>query len=199
MVYDITNSDSLDQLTYFNDLIDMEAETRMDAAASAVAGTRQAKNGTASKGMAVMPVKIVAGNKCDLQNSRQVDARTGLEWARKRNCGFMETSARNVVNIEETFALLVRRVVERRRAAAELQAAAAGMDRSGKGGKVMKLPPQGLAFDVGSMTGGGSGVGTRRAVTAPLSPLPDEKGTEFRRGVKGPPRDTGFWGKLRCW
>lgn len=52
----------------------------------------------------VPPVKIVAGNKCDLANSRQVSSQEGLAWARAHNCGFMETSARNVVNIEETFA-----------------------------------------------------------------------------------------------
>lgn len=50
------------------------------------------------------PVKIVAGNKCDLKDARVVSSRQGLEWARKRGCGFMETSAREMVNIEETFA-----------------------------------------------------------------------------------------------
>ncbi|KAK3076921.1 hypothetical protein LTS18_011642 [Coniosporium uncinatum] len=44
-----------------------------------------------------------------------VRSQQGLEWARGRRCGFMETSAREMVNIEETFALLVRRVVEARR------------------------------------------------------------------------------------
>jgi len=53
---------------------------------------------------AVQPVKIVAGNKCDLKEGRVVSATQGLEWARKRGCGFMETSAREMVNIEETFA-----------------------------------------------------------------------------------------------
>lgn len=50
------------------------------------------------------PVKIVAGNKCDLKEGRVVSSRQGLEWARKRGCGFMETSAREMVNVEETFA-----------------------------------------------------------------------------------------------
>jgi hypothetical protein len=50
------------------------------------------------------PVKIVAGNKCDLKDGRAVTAREGLEYARKHGCGFMETSAREMVNIEETFA-----------------------------------------------------------------------------------------------
>ena len=52
----------------------------------------------------VPPVKIVAGNKCDLKEARQIKSQQGLEWARARRCGFMETSAREMVNIEETFA-----------------------------------------------------------------------------------------------
>ncbi|ROW15667.1 hypothetical protein VPNG_02116 [Cytospora leucostoma] len=102
MVYDITSRDSLDALQYFSDLVDMEAETRMDNA------QRARRAGVAPGHFA--PVKIVAGNKCDLQESRQVSAATGLDWARRRGCGFMETSARLEVNIEETFALIVRRV-----------------------------------------------------------------------------------------
>ena len=66
-------------------MIDMEAETRED-------------NG------GIQPVKIVAGNKCDLKEARVVSSREGLEWARSRGCGFMETSAREMVNVEETFA-----------------------------------------------------------------------------------------------
>ena len=67
------------------EMIDMEEENRIDSGK-------------------VPPVKIVAGNKCDLQSQRQIGAQKGLEWARKRKCGFMETSAREMVNIEETFA-----------------------------------------------------------------------------------------------
>lgn len=99
LVYDITSASSLEALDYFMEMIDMETDNRID-------------NGK------VEPVKIVAGNKCDLQGQRKVSAREGLEWARGRKCGFMETSAREMVNIEETFALLVRRVVEARRLAA---------------------------------------------------------------------------------
>lgn len=106
LVYDITNHDSLLQLDYFNDIIEMESEERM------------------LQPGAVPHVKIVAGNKCDLANSRQVSSQEGLAWARSHDCGFMETSARNVVNVEETFALLVRRVVAAREAARNGTAAA---------------------------------------------------------------------------
>lgn len=81
LVYDITNRESLRALDYFDDLIEMEAE-----------------------GRPVPRVKMLAGNKCDLAQARQVSSQEGLAWARGHECGFMETSARNVVNIEETFA-----------------------------------------------------------------------------------------------
>jgi GTPase KRas protein len=97
-------------------MIDMEREDRMEQ-------------------NQILPVCIVAGNKCDLQGIRQVAARDGLEWSRQHNFGFMETSAREMVNIEETFArmlsvlstrfsitdlctVIVRRVVEARKNAA---------------------------------------------------------------------------------
>lgn len=116
LVYDITSPNSLDALDYFMEMIDMETENRLD-------------------NHKTPPVKIVAANKCDLQAQRQIDAKTGLEWARKRGCGFMETSAREMVNIEETFALLVRRVVEAR--------SAGGADKSKPAMLTPRLPPQG--------------------------------------------------------
>ncbi|CAN9122127.1 unnamed protein product [Alternaria alternata] len=85
LVYDITSANSLDALDYFMEMIEMETENRLD-------------NGK------IPPIKCVVGNKCDLQGQRVVEAKTGLEWARRRKCGFMETSAREMVNIEETFA-----------------------------------------------------------------------------------------------
>ncbi len=68
-------------------MVDMECDHRADSGA-------------------VQAVKIVAGNKCDLKEGRVVSSRQGLEWARARGCGFMETSAREMVNIEETFACM---------------------------------------------------------------------------------------------
>lgn len=69
----------------------------------------------------VRKVKVIAGNKCDLASQRAVSSAEGLTWARTRGMGFMETSAKLKVNVEETFALIVRRVVEARKVAAEQQ------------------------------------------------------------------------------
>lgn len=178
MVYDITSNDSLDALQYFNDLIDMEAETRLDNADRAKRAGLRPSHSTSygSNGRTVPPIKLVAGNKCDLQESRQIPAAIGLEWARKRGCGFMETSARLEVNIEETFALVVRRVVEARR-----------------------LAEMGVLENTEM---------NARGMTKPLSPLPSDSEMEKRGpGVRGPNingdrigrNDGGFWKSLRCW
>jgi len=188
LVYDITSRDSLDALQYFNDLIDMEAETRVDNAERAkragLSPTHAQQNGGVGYGYGsssgpgaktVPPVKIVAGNKCDLQESRQVPAAQGLEWARRRGCGFMETSARLEVNIEETFALIVRRVVEGRR-----------------------LAEMGVLDNT---------IMDRRGMTKPLSPLPSNDPEKRAPGLRGPNINSekvgrgqgGFWRKLRCW
>ena len=104
LVYDITNPSSLHTLDYFMDMINLEAEQRVE-------DNERLRRELGNKGVDAgehiglpPPVKIVAGNKCDLKDGRAISAREGLEYARKHGCGFMETSAREMVNIEETFA-----------------------------------------------------------------------------------------------
>ncbi|KAJ5885287.1 hypothetical protein N7495_009797 [Penicillium taxi] len=102
LIYDMTNPKSLDTLNPFMELIHTEAEQRIES------NQRIRKElGDECVGVEMgmpPPVIIVAGNKCDLKNERVVTSRDGLEYARKNNCGFLETSAREMVNIEETFA-----------------------------------------------------------------------------------------------
>ncbi|KAK9248210.1 P-loop containing nucleoside triphosphate hydrolase protein [Lipomyces tetrasporus] len=96
LVYDMTVPDSLLALEEFDELISNAQEINHSPHAAP-------------------PVKIVAGNKCDLARYRAVSSAQGLAWARKHGCGFMETSALLSVNIEETFALMIRRIMENRR------------------------------------------------------------------------------------
>ncbi|KAI2631338.1 ras-domain-containing protein [Hypomontagnella submonticulosa] len=198
LVYDITSRDSLDALNYFNDLIDMEAETRLDNAARARRAGLPPRRGSSSNGgggglggagsgaRTIPPVKIVAGNKCDLQESRQVPAAAGLEWARKRGCGFMETSARLEVNIEETFALIVRRVVEGRRLAELGVLDNTEMDRRGV---TKPLTPLGSSDDRDTDTEKAGRNGLMRG---------PRLGDGQRLGFGGRGKD-GFWRSLRCW
>lgn len=108
LVYDITSPATLEQLAYFDDLITTTTEELRNP---------------------VQKVKVIAGNKCDLASQRAISSADGLAWARTRGMGFMETSAKLKVNIEETFALIVRRVVEARSVAEQRQHVAAAPER----------------------------------------------------------------------
>lgn len=197
MVYDITSPDSLDALQYFDELISIETETRLDNADRAkIAGVDPLRGDTdwgrfgiggGVGGRTVPPVKIVAGNKCDLAEGRRVPASVGLDWARRHGCGFMETSARLEVNIEETFALIVRRVVEARRlAAADLYEDGAGMSSRGMTKPLTPIPGSGQDSD---KAGSGSS-GEKRA--------PGLRGPNINGDRVGRPQ-SGFWRSLRCW
>ena len=57
--------------------------------------------------------KILVGNKCDLGSLRQVSTQQGEQLAREYDMKFFETSARQNVNVQETFLKLATDVVER--------------------------------------------------------------------------------------
>lgn len=102
LVYDITNPSSLETLDHFMKMINLEAEQR--AKENERLRKELGPNGAGAQVGLPPPAKIVVGNKCDLKEGRAVSSRDGLTYARKHGCGFMETSAREMVNIEETFA-----------------------------------------------------------------------------------------------
>lgn len=95
LVYDITSPESLEQCLDFDTHIQTEYANRLEQ-------------------RRCWPALMVVGNKADLATSREISAKQGLDWARARGYGFMETSAREMVNVEETLEALVRRVVAAR-------------------------------------------------------------------------------------
>jgi GTPase SAR1 family protein len=56
---------------------------------------------------------LLVGNKCDLHAERQVSSAEGLALARSQGISFMETSAKNRINVEEVFFQLVRETPRR--------------------------------------------------------------------------------------
>jgi len=50
-------------------------------------------------------ILLLVGNKCDLEEERQVSTEEGQEFADRNNLLFMEASAKNGHNVEATFQL----------------------------------------------------------------------------------------------
>lgn len=53
---------------------------------------------------------VLAGNKCDLENERDVSKKKGEEKAEKWQCPFFETSAKTKTNTEDCFHTVVREI-----------------------------------------------------------------------------------------
>jgi len=47
--------------------------------------------------------KILVGNKCDLEENRKVSFEEGMELSKHYEIPFLETSAKNSVNVESSF------------------------------------------------------------------------------------------------
>lgn len=61
-----------------------------------------------------IPMTLV-GNKCDLENEREISSVEGKELARKMNAKFVESSARYRVNVDEAYYTLVRSIRDENR------------------------------------------------------------------------------------
>ena len=61
------------------------------------------------KGVEDIPL-VICGNKCDLENKRDLSKEEGEKLAERFNAKFFETSAVTKVNIEETFRTIVREI-----------------------------------------------------------------------------------------
>lgn len=58
-------------------------------------------------------VVMLVGNKCDLQELRAVSTEEGVEFSKSENLLFIETSARDSTNVQESFTTLITEVVRR--------------------------------------------------------------------------------------
>jgi Ras-related protein Rab-1A len=57
--------------------------------------------------------RLLVGNKADLQSERKVSTEDGKEFADSLNLEFLETSAKNAHNVEETFSRLATLILQR--------------------------------------------------------------------------------------
>jgi GTPase KRas protein len=75
---------------------------------------------------------IVVGNKCDLESERQVSTQEGRELAKQWRCRFIETSAKQKINVDEAFYFLVREIRQYTATASPSNAGADGGHQAGR-------------------------------------------------------------------
>ncbi|KAH8074980.1 GTPase [Aureococcus anophagefferens] len=79
--------------------------------------------------------RILVANKCDYESARQVSADEGRRLAGEYNVRFLETSAKNDVNVAETFTTIAREVTARIPTEGGKQAGGQKLKSGGSGGK----------------------------------------------------------------
>ena len=55
--------------------------------------------------------KLLVGNKCDMVNDRKVRIEQGQEFADQYDMKFFETSAKNSINVSESFIAMAKEVI----------------------------------------------------------------------------------------
>ena len=58
-------------------------------------------------------VRLLVGNKCDMENRRVVPKERGEQLASQQSIPFLETSAKTNLNIDETFETLARLILKK--------------------------------------------------------------------------------------
>lgn len=86
IVYDVTDQDSFDSVKMWLQEIDRYATSTV--------------------------LKLLVGNKCDLNDKRVVDYDTAKEFAEANQMPFLETSALDSTNVEEAFLTMARQIKE---------------------------------------------------------------------------------------
>jgi small GTP-binding protein len=86
VVYDITNRQSFDDLNFW--LNDIEKIANKNT------------------------VKLLVGNKCDLEDKREVTFQEGKDFADNNGMKFIETSAKTNQNVDEAFEIVVDEVIK---------------------------------------------------------------------------------------
>ena len=87
-VFAINNKSTFEEMSAIKDEIDMAVEAKDDS----------------EKSHAI----VLVGNKCDLENERQVQRQDAEDLAAKWGCKYVETSAKDGINCKECFFQLVR-------------------------------------------------------------------------------------------
>ena len=86
LVYDISWRDSFDKLNFWLEQIKLNAPEHTKC--------------------------IVAGNKCDLEEKREINKNEGEDFSKENNINFFETSAKDGINVNEIFQDLANEIIK---------------------------------------------------------------------------------------
>ncbi|KAL7668660.1 hypothetical protein ACOME3_009354 [Neoechinorhynchus agilis] len=92
LVYDVCHSNSLDGLRSWLTELAMHTST----------GSEESQ----------LPIKMLVGNKIDLENERQITREQGEQFAQRHQMMFMETSAKSSHNVEQAFEELTLKILQ---------------------------------------------------------------------------------------
>jgi GTPase KRas protein len=72
---------------------------------------------------------VLVGNKCDLESERKITYQQGEELAKTLGCKFLEASAKTRTNVDESFVMLVREIMESRKSSTSAVAKDTGVKK----------------------------------------------------------------------
>lgn len=100
LTFDVNNLESFQRLQWWQEKFMMNSKG---------SSKRLPKPGDVSMPKALF---VVLGNKCDLDDERQVSEKKARKWAEDRNIAYFETSAKEGTNVEEAFEFLAQQSVK---------------------------------------------------------------------------------------
>jgi GTPase KRas len=107
LVYSISSRSSFARIQRFHNQIRRVKEKLQLEESQIYPGSPLSASSTGSGPPA--PIMLV-GNKCDRVTEREVSTREGYALARELSCDFVETSAKNCINVEKAFYDVVRQL-----------------------------------------------------------------------------------------
>ncbi|KAF2807514.1 ras-domain-containing protein [Mytilinidion resinicola] len=111
LVYSISSRSSFARVQDFHRQIQRVKESSLSGSPTYPSSPLSTSSNGSGFGLA--PIMLV-GNKCDRETEREVSTQEGSALARELGCNFLETSAKNCVNVEKAFYDVVRQLRRQR-------------------------------------------------------------------------------------
>lgn len=144
LVYSITSRASFSNIKKFYHQIQLVKESTTSGSPVGASYLSSPLNGTIAGPTGPAPVMLV-GNKSDRAVERAVSSQEGYALAKELGCDFVETSAKNFINVEKAFFDVVRSLRQQQQHHNQQQHNSRGTERRGTGATVCS-PHSGMEY-----------------------------------------------------